>query len=100
MEDAEDGTEGVEMVRASAPGHYDAIIMDMRMPKMDGDEAARAIRQLGREDAATVPIVAATADAFAEAYDRAREAGMDAHITKPLNVRTMVEVLGTLICGV
>ena len=100
VEDAEDGTEGVEMVRASAPGHYDAIIMDMRMPKMDGDEAARAIRQLGREDAATVPIVAATADAFAEAYDRAREAGMDAHITKPLNVRTMVEVLGTLICGV
>lgn len=99
VEDAEDGAEGVEMVRASAPGHYDAIIMDMRMPKMNGDEAARAIRQLGREDAATVPIVAATADAFAEAYERAREAGMDAHITKPLNVRTMAEVLGTLLCG-
>lgn len=46
-----------------------------------------------------MPIVAATADAFAEAYERAREAGMDAHITKPLNVRTMAEVLGTLLCG-
>ena len=99
VEDAEDGSDGVEMVRRSQPGYYDAIIMDMRMPKMNGDEAARAIRALDREDAATIPIVAATADAFAEAYERAREAGMDAHITKPLNTKKMVEVLAALLLG-
>lgn len=97
VEDAEDGADGVELVERNASGYFDAIIMDMRMPKMNGDEAARAIRQLGREDTDVIPIVAATADAFAEAYDRAREAGMNAHITKPLNVRTLVEVLGTLL---
>lgn len=92
-EQASDGSEAVDAVSNSPEGHFDIVIMDMRMAKMPGDIAARAIRALPREDVAEMPIIAATADAFAEGYRRSREAGMTAHITKPINTKELVELL-------
>ncbi len=93
VQQATDGDEAVAAMEAVPEGWFDAIIMDMRMPRMSGDEAARAIRALPRADVADLPIIAMTADAFEEAHRRAREAGMTAHITKPLN---MVELFSLL----
>jgi len=93
VQQATDGDEAVAVMEAVPEGWFDAIIMDMRMPRMSGDEAARAIRALPRADVADLPIIAMTADAFEEAHRRAREAGMTAHITKPLN---MVELFSLL----
>jgi two-component system sensor histidine kinase/response regulator len=67
--------------------------MDIRMPNMDGYQATRAIRKLEREDAGTVPIVAMTANAFAEDIEEARQAGMDGYLTKPINPETLYETL-------
>ena len=67
--------------------------MDMRMPRMDGDEATREIRALDRPDAASLPIIAETADAFEEGQRRAREAGMTALTTKPLNTHALIALL-------
>jgi signal transduction histidine kinase/FixJ family two-component response regulator/PAS domain-containing protein len=80
---AENGEAGVRLFSASAPGTYDAILMDIRMPVMDGCQAARAIRALGRPDSG-VPIIAMTADAFEESIQAARAAGMDRYLTKPV----------------
>lgn len=90
---AEDGVEAVVTFSSSKPHTFDVVVMDLRMPRMDGDEAAREIRSLERADARTVPIVAATADAFEEGWRRAKEAGMNAHVTKPLNVPELLDVL-------
>ena len=90
---AEDGQECLERFRASEPGHYDAILMDVRMPRMNGYEATRAIRALDRPDAATVPIIAMTADAFAEDRERARECGMNAHVAKPIDLRETLRAI-------
>ena len=84
VETAVNGQEGLERFGASAPGYYDAILMDIRMPVMDGRQATRAIRALDRPDTAAIPIIAMTADAFAEDIKRAREAGMDGYVTKPI----------------
>lgn len=94
---AENGRECVERFSASEPGRYDAILMDLRMPEMSGYEAARAIRSLDRPDARSVPIVAMTADAFAEDRQRARDAGMDAHVAKPIDVGEVLRVLARLV---
>ena len=94
---AKDGRECVELFSASSVGHYGAILMDVRMPEMNGYEATRAIRGLDRADAATVPIVAMTADAFAEDREKAREAGMNAHVAKPIDVREVLRVLARLV---
>lgn len=96
---AENGRECVERFSASEPGHYDAILMDLRMPEMTGYEATRAIRALDRPDARSVPIVAMTADAFEEDRRRAREAGMDAHVAKPVDVAEVLRVLARLVGG-
>ena len=96
---AENGRECVERFSASEPGRYDAILMDLRMPEMSGYEAARAIRSLDRPDARSVPIVAMTADAFAEDRQRAREAGMDAHVAKPIDVGEVLRVLARLVAA-
>lgn len=90
---ANDGDVAVEMVQASEEGYFDAIIMDMRMPRMPGDEATRAIRTLPRHDVASMLIISLTADAFEEGHRRFSEAGVTAHLTKPLNTRLLMEVL-------
>jgi CheY-like chemotaxis protein len=94
---AEDGKIGLEMFCKSSPFFYDAILMDVRMPVMDGIEAARAIRGQDRPDAGKVPILAMTADAFAEDVQKCLDAGMNGHIAKPINpdgfYETLTEVL-------
>ena len=99
VETARDGREAVDAFGASAPGHFDAVLMDVMMPVMGGYEATRAIRALEREDAAGVPIIAMTANAFAEDKIRAAEAGMDAHVSKPLDMGLLVETVARLASG-
>ena len=82
---AENGRDALKQFAASAPGAFDGILMDVRMPVMDGIEATRAIRALPRPDAKTIPILAMTADAFAEEQKRTIEAGMNAHLSKPID---------------
>ena len=97
VEVAGNGREGVESFKKSGAGYFDAILMDIRMPVMDGYEAASAIRNLDRVDAKTIPIIAMTADAFAEDVQRCLAVGMDRHIAKPIDpaalYRTLAEVL-------
>ena len=83
----------MERFTKSAPGTYDAILMDVRMPVMDGYEATRAIRRSGHPDALAVPILAMTADAFAEDIQLARDAGMDGHVSKPIDFPRLLEKL-------
>ena len=82
------------MFKKTEPYTYHIIFMDVMMPVMNGHEAARAIRSLEREDAATVPIIAMTANAFAEDVKAARDAGMNEHIAKPLEPEIINRVLG------
>ena len=96
-ETAVNGREAVELFRQSGPRYYDAILMDVKMPEMDGLEAAETIRALGRPDAVEIPIVAMTANAFDEDIKRSLQAGMNAHLTKPLDAKQLCTVLGTLI---
>lgn len=86
---AEDGVKAVEKFKNSAVGYYDLILMDVQMPHMDGYEATRTIRNMERPDAQSVPVFAMTANAFAEDVDKSREAGMDAHISKPLDIKEL-----------
>lgn len=89
-----DGAQGVEVFRQSREEAYDMVLMDIQMPVMDGYTAARAIRALERGDARTVPILAMTADAFAEDIAAAKEAGMNGHLAKPLDERTLRREIG------
>lgn len=91
------GALAVEEFRSSLPGYYDAVLMDIRMPEMDGHEAARRIRSLDRSDAPTVPIIAMTANAFAEDVQAALEAGMDAHVAKPVDIGVLQSTLQSLL---
>jgi CheY-like chemotaxis protein len=90
---AEDGQQGVREFASSAIGFYDAILMDVRMPVMDGLEATRRIRGLDRADAGSVPIIAMTADAFEDDIHRCLDAGMTGHVAKPIDPKTLFEVL-------
>lgn len=92
---AENGRLCVDMFQSSAPGYYDAILMDIRMPVMTGYEAARAIRAMDRPDAG-LPIVAMTADAFAEDVKKALDAGMDSHVAKPIDIQEVSRLLKRL----
>jgi CheY-like chemotaxis protein len=85
------------MFAASAEGEYDAILMDMRMPEMDGLEATARIRAMDRADAAAVPIVALTANAFDEDVQRSLQAGLNAHLSKPVEPETLFSTLESLI---
>lgn len=96
MIEARNGQEALEAFANSQLDAIDAILMDMQMPVMDGCEATRAIRALDREDAATVPIVAVTANAFAEDIAKTTEAGMNGHVAKPFTVEELTDVLGKL----
>lgn len=93
---AANGQVGVDLFTASAPGEIDVVLMDIRMPVMNGYEAARAIRALDRSDAQTVPIVAMTADAFPDDIARCREAGMNVHISKPIDRAVLYDTLSHL----
>lgn len=90
---AKDGESAVEAFAASAPHEYDVVLMDIMMPGIDGLETTRRIRALDREDAATTPIIAVSANAFADDRRLSREAGMDAHLSKPVNSQELVEAL-------
>ncbi len=94
---AENGLEAVEAFQKSQPHFFDAILMDMQMPEMDGCEAAKEIRALDRPDARSVPIIALTANAFAEDISRTAQAGMDAHLSKPININLLCDTLTKLI---
>jgi CheY-like chemotaxis protein len=91
------GREALELFTKSVPWYYDAILMDVKMPEMDGLEATEAIRALDRSDAELIPIVAMTANAFDEDIKRSLQAGMNAHLTKPFDAGQLCAVLGELI---
>lgn len=93
LELAENGQQALEIFKASEPGHFDAILMDMQMPVMDGCAVAKAIRELDREDAKTVQIFACTANTFKEDHDKAMEAGMDDFLSKPIDINEMLKKL-------
>lgn len=90
---AKDGESAVEAFAASVPHEYDVVLMDIMMPGIDGLEATRRIRALDREDAVTTPIIAVSANAFADDRRLSREAGMDAHLSKPVSSQELVEAL-------
>lgn len=95
VEIAKNGREAVEVFQASEENHFDAILMDVRMPIMNGIDATREIRALARPDAATVPIIAMTADAFEEEKKKTLEAGMDYHLSKPINPKILYNILSS-----
>lgn len=97
VEEADDGDAAVEKVRWSAPGHYDLILMDVQMPRMDGYEATRRIRALPDPQLSHIPILAVTANAFAEDRQAALEAGMDGHIAKPVSVQALELAIARLL---
>ncbi|NBH72029.1 hybrid sensor histidine kinase/response regulator [Clostridiaceae bacterium] len=93
VESAPDGTDAVSMAEKSAEGYYDAVLMDVQMPVMNGYEATKAIRAMHRRDVKTLPIIAMTANAMEEDKEAALKSGMNAHIAKPLNIELLMEVL-------
>ncbi len=97
VETAENGKIAVDMVADSRPGYYSAVLMDIQMPVMDGYEAARAIRALPDQALSRVPIIAVTANAFKEDVDAAREAGMQAHVAKPLDLDDLRDTLVSIL---
>ncbi len=90
----ENGRLAVELFAKNKPGHFDAILMDMRMPVMDGLTATREIRKLSRSDAKTIPIIALTANAFEEDVKECLQAGMNAHLSKPVDIELLKKTLG------
>ena len=93
VETAENGQEAVEMVKASSKGYYDLILMDLQMPIMNGYEATSAIRDMNREDIRNIPIVAMTANAFLEDVQRSKACGMNEHMSKPLDIDQLQQML-------
>ena len=91
------GQEALERFQQTSPGYYDAVLMDIQMPVMNGYEAARAIRALERPDAKTIPIVAMTANAFAEDVQKSMGAGMNAHLAKPVDMAALKDILEKLV---
>ena len=92
-----DGQEAVELFRNSEPGEFDVILMDIMMPVMNGYEATKMIRSLDREDAKKIPIIAMTANAFTEDRIRAKEAGMNEHVAKPVDMELLIKVIHRLV---
>ena len=92
-----DGQEAVKIFEKSRSGEFDVILMDIMMPVMNGYEAAKMIRSLDREDAKAIPIIAMTANAFTEDRLRAKEAGMDEHVAKPVDVESLIKVIHRLV---
>ena len=97
VETAENGKIALDMVSSSEPGYYDAVLMDIQMPIMDGYEATREIRALSNKDLANIPILAMTANAFKEDERAVMEAGMQAHIAKPVDVDQLLKTLASVL---
>ena len=97
IDHGENGKIVLDMFEKSSPGYYDAILMDVRMPEMDGLEATAAIRALDRADAKIVPIIALTANAFDEDVQRSLQVGMNAHLSKPVEPDHLFQILEELI---
>ena len=95
-ERAVNGREAVTLFQSKPVAYYDGVLMDIQMPEMNGYEAAQAIRALTREDAGSIPIVAMTANTFAEDVQKSMEAGMNAHIAKPVDLKVLKSVLSRL----
>jgi signal transduction histidine kinase/CheY-like chemotaxis protein len=93
VEMAHNGREAVDMVTEKPENYYHMVFMDIQMPVMNGYDAARAIRACGRDDLKTLPIIAMTADAFADDVKRAKEAGMDSHISKPIDIEKLEKII-------
>ena len=93
LDTAVNGKDAYEKVAASKPGDYDAVLMDIQMPVMNGYEATKAIRGLDNPELAQIPIIAMTANAFTEDIQAAKDAGMNSHIAKPLDIEKMIETL-------
>ncbi len=93
VETANDGSVALEMVQNAKPQYYDLILMDIQMPVMDGHKATKAIRALEDRELASIPIIALSANAFAEDYKRSIEAGMDAHVPKPIRIEELQETI-------
>ena len=91
------GQEVVEIFKKSRSGEFDVILMDIMMPVMNGYEATKRIRSMDREDAKTIPIIAMTANAFTEDRLKAKKAGMNEHIAKPVDVKLLVKVIHELL---
>ena len=91
------GQEAVEIFEKSRSGEFDVILMDIMMPVMNGYETTKMIRSLDREDAKAIPIIAMTANAFTEDRIRAKEAGMDEHVAKPVDVELLIKVIHKLV---
>lgn len=97
VERAENGREGVDMFSSSEEKYYDAVLMDIRMPIMDGIDAAKAIRSLSRNDSSSVPIIAMTANAFSDDIEQTKKAGMNAHLSKPIQTDLLYNTLSELL---
>jgi len=93
VELAENGKIAIEMFTSADPGYYDIVLTDIQMPVMNGYETAEAIRKLDRQDAKTIPIVAMTANAYADDVQKAFDAGMNAHVAKPIDIKNMEKVI-------
>ena len=98
-EHATNGEEAVRQFSENKAGYYDAILMDVRMPVMDGLKATKAIRAMDRPDAGTIPIIAMTANVFDEDVERSLQAGMNAHLSKPVEPERLYETIARLIAG-
>ena len=97
VETAPDGTDAVTMVEKSEENYYDAVLMDIQMPIMNGYEATRIIRNLSRKDIRNLPIIAMTANAMEEDREAALSCGMNAHLSKPVDIDVLIEVLGQIL---
>ena len=97
VDHAKNGRIAVEMFEDSDEWTYAAILMDVRMPEMDGLEATQEIRDMDRDDAAKIPIIALTANAFDEDVQRSMQAGMNAHLSKPVESDVLIRILGELV---
>ena len=97
VDHAENGRFAVEMFAKHEEGYYDAILMDLRMPDMDGLEATRRIRAMNRSDAKSIPVIALTADAFDEDVQHSMQAGLNAHLCKPVEPDVLFKTLDSLL---
>lgn len=99
VDTAEHGLRAIELFSKSEPGYYNAILMDIRMPLMDGLTAANNIRHLSNVDAKTIPIIAMTANAFDDDIEKSKAAGMNAHLAKPIEPDRLYQTLYDFIYG-